>query len=367
MQASNIKPLTGLRFLACSWMVLYDCWPKLAHGGHFAFAEHGHLSVELFFVLSGFILSHVYLQSHGEGGFNYGRFLWARLSRIYPLHLATMAGLGVMALAAGAVGFQVDKTVLAWVSLPANLTLTNAWGLAPISGWNHASWSISAEWFAYLAFPLFAAVAWPLRNRPFVAVTGALALLAGLYSIFPKVAGFDLDQATIAWGALRIVPCFAYGSAIYLLWRSGAVRKQATALVGALISGALIVTMAQAGAPDMVTVALFGPLVLSLASLSSTGSKIGSSKTFVYLGEISFAMYMVTIPWTIFYVNVAARLVHAQDKQLPLMAWIGLVAAVPLLGMAAHHLIERPAREMMRGWTPSLPRALRQGVLNMAA
>ncbi len=125
--------------------------------------------------------------------------------------------------------------------------------------------------------------------------------------------------------------------------------------------------MTQVGAPDMVTVALFGPLVLSLASLSSTGSKIGSSKTFVYLGEISFAMYMVTIPWSIFYVNVAARLVHAQDKQLPLVAWIGLVAGVPLLAIVAHHLIERPAREMMRGWTAARPRALRQGVLNMAA
>ena len=366
MQTSNLKPLTGLRFLAASWMVLYDCWPKLAHGGHVSFVEKGHLSVELFFVLSGFILSHVYLQSTGEGRFNYGRFLWTRLARIYPLHLATLAGLGVMGALATVVGLPVDKTVLAWISLPANLTLTQAWGLAPISGWNHASWSISAEWFAYLSFPLFAALAWPLRRRPIAAVAGALAFLVGLYAIFPRVAGFELDQATIAWGALRIVPCFAYGCAIYLLWRSNLVRKTSIAGGGALISGALIAVLAQAAAPDAATVALFGPLVLFLAALSSTGSKLGSDKVSVYLGEISFAMYMVVIPWSIFYVNVAARLIHAQDKQLPLVAWLGLVAGVPVLAIAAHHLIERPARELMRGWADASPRPLRQGVLNPA-
>src|SRR6202161_3995096 len=138
----------------------------------------GYLGVELFFVLSGFILCPVYLDQVADGGFRYGSFLWARLARIYPLHLATLAGIGAMALAALAAGRVIDPNILSWSSLPANLLLVQAWGYAPQAGWNHPSWSISAEWFAYLSFPVFAIAAAGLRRWPGAAVTCALALLA---------------------------------------------------------------------------------------------------------------------------------------------------------------------------------------------
>jgi peptidoglycan/LPS O-acetylase OafA/YrhL len=348
MQAMDIKPLTSLRFWAASWVVLYHYWPKLATPWVSPLVEKGYLGVELFFVLSGFILCHVYLQAAGEGRLDYGGFLWARLARIYPLHLATIAGLGLMLVAAGAAGLQVDKSVLAWTSLPANLSLTQAWGLAPEAGWNHPSWSISAEWFAYLNFPVFAAVAWRLRARPYAAAAGALALLAGLYAVYPRFGGVALDHATIAWGALRIVPCFAYGCAIYLLWRSKAVARQGLAAAGALISGAAVLAAGQWSVPDTVTVSLFGPLILCLAALTATGSKLGSNRVFVYLGEISFAMYMVCIPWSLLFVNVAVRVLHEPTKQLPLMVWMVMLAGVAPLAAMAHHLVERPARTWMK-------------------
>ncbi len=354
MQPSHIKPLTGLRFLAASWVVLYHYWPKLTSPWIVPLVQKGYLGVELFFVLSGFILCHVYLDAFGERRFSYGGFLWARLARIYPLHLATLIGVGAMALAAGAAGLPVDKSVLAWGSLPANLSLTQAWGLAPEAGWNHPSWSISAEWFAYLNFPLFAGMAWAMRRRPLTAVAAALALLVGLYGVFPRVAGFPLDEATIAWGALRIVPCFSYGAAVYLAFRANMIARSALAVSGAIISGAAVAVAAGGFAPDVITVALFGPLILCLASLTSTGSKWGSNPVFVYLGEISFAMYMICIPWSLLFMNVMTRLLHTQTKQLPLPVWILMVLAVPVLASAAHHLIERPARRAMRLWPIAL-------------
>jgi peptidoglycan/LPS O-acetylase OafA/YrhL len=367
MQAANLKPLTSLRFFAAAWVVLYDVWPKLAGAHAWSLIGKGYLGVELFFVLSGFILCHVYLEAAGQGRFNYASFLWARLARIYPLHLATLLGLGLMGLIAAAAGFSVDPSVLAWTSLPANLTLTQAWGLAPQAGWNHPSWSISAEWFAYMSFPAFAWAAWSLRRRPYAATAGALALLVSLYAIFPRLAGFELDQATIAWGALRIVPCFAYGCACYLLWRSGAVSRRAAAKAGALISGAAVMLAGQAGAPDVVTVTLFGPLIVSLAALSSTGSKLGSQPILVYLGEISFAMYMVCIPWSLLFVNIATRVLHTPTKQLPLPVWLVLAVGVVPLAAMAHHLVERPARERMRVWAQVLPRRTQMGSVKIPA
>ncbi len=367
MPAEHIKPLTGLRFLAAAWVVLFSYWPHLAGFAAPRMVQKGYLGVELFFVLSGFILCHVYLQRAGEGGFRYGGFLWARLARVYPLHIATLAGLGLMGVLAGAAGLPVDPSVLAWSALPANLSLTQAWGLAPVAGWNHPSWSISAEWFAYLCFPLFAAAAWRLRARPYAALVGALALLAGLYAIFPRLTGFDLTQATIAWGALRIVPCFTLGCATYLMWRSGAVNRPRVAAWGAYFSGASALAAAQFGAADMLIVAFFAPLLLCLASLTSTGSKLGTARIFVYLGEISYAVYMVCIPWSLLFVNVAARVIHAQDKLLPWPIWAILVVGVVPVAAAAHHLVERPAREAMKAWVSGLPQRTQKAVEGMAA
>ncbi len=366
-KAQDIKPLTALRFFAAAWVVLYDYWPKLAIHATPALIAKGYLGVDLFFVLSGFILCHVYLQSAGDGQMKYIPFLWARLARVYPLHLATLAGVGLMGAIAALARLPVDSSLLSWSSLPANLSLTQAWGLAPESGWNHASWSISAEWFAYIIFPVFAAVAWRLRGRPHAAVAGALALLIGLYGVFPKLAGFELTHATIAWGALRILPCFIYGCAIYLLWRAQAIRSQALAVAGALISGAALLGFGQAGAADVVIVAGFGPLILSLASLTSTGSRLGSNPVLIYLGEISFALYMTCIPWSLLFVNIATRLLHSPTKQLPGPLWLVLVFGLVPVAALAHRLVEQPARNQMKAWTLVAARPTQNGAIVIAA
>jgi peptidoglycan/LPS O-acetylase OafA/YrhL len=107
--AAHIKPLTALRFFAAMWVVLYHYWPNLQGAAAMpALVGKGYLGVELFFTLSGFILCHVYLESFGEGRFRYGAFLWNRLARVYPLHLATLLGVMALGLAATAAGFAID-------------------------------------------------------------------------------------------------------------------------------------------------------------------------------------------------------------------------------------------------------------------
>jgi len=311
--------------------------------------------VEVFFILSGFILSHVYLPHAEEGRFHYGKFLWARLARIYPLHLICLAAIGVLGVAAVLAGRVIDPNILNLPSLTPNLLLVHAWGLAPVSGWNHPSWSISAEWFAYLSFPAFAWATLKLAKRPEMALALSLALVFVLNALFLKFAGFELTRATIAWGALRIVPCFGYGCALYLVWRSGAVQSRIAALAGALFFGAALLFGAQAGLPDPALVAIAGGLILFLASLSSTGSKALSHPVFVYLGEISYSIYMVHTLWDLVFSNGAAAFFHLGDKHLPLGLWLVLIAGVVPLAAASYHLIERPARERLREWGQAAP------------
>ncbi len=347
---ANLKPLTSLRFAAAMWVVVYHYWPALTAAAMPGLVAKGYLGVELFFVLSGFILSHVYLQSFGDGGFRYGSFLWARLARIYPLHLATLAGLGLLIGGAALLGVKAGDQVLILSSLPAQLTLTQAWGLAPHGGWNHPSWSISAEWFAYLTFPAFAWVAWRLRARPRLAVALALCLIAALDLGFERLAGFPLTRATIAWGALRIVPCFAYGCAIHLLWRAGKAEDRLVAVIRAAGFLLGVVLAAAAGDSDAVSIALFGGLIFSLAALSRSGSRLMSSRLGVYLGEVSFAVYMVCIPWELAFTGLVQKMLHLANGPLPWPLWPVMLAGVVLVAMLAHHVVERPARAAMRAW-----------------
>ena len=344
----DLKPLTALRFAAALWVVSYHYWPHLAGVATPGLVANGYLGVELFFVLSGFILSHVYLESFGEGRFHYGKFLWARIARVYPLHIAVLAGLGALAVAATVAGMTLGTGLVNWAALPANLLMLHAWGLAPAAAWNHPSWSISAEWFAYLSFPAFAWLAWRLKDRPNLALMGALILLIGLYDIFEALAGFPLTSATFRWGALRIVPCFAYGVAIHLMWRAATIRTRPQAKAWSAAFAVMIVALAQFGAPDAASVAVFGGLILALASLTSTGSKLLSGRVGVYLGEVSYAVYMVCFPWLLVFGKAMEKLGHGTAWSLPI--WLAMFAGVVPAAMVAHHLVERPARTFLRGW-----------------
>jgi peptidoglycan/LPS O-acetylase OafA/YrhL len=195
----NLKILAAVRFFAAMWVLSFHFWPSLG-SSMWNIVVKGYLGVELFFVLSGFILSHVYLSAFGERRFSYANFLWARLARIYPVHLVMLAGMAALIAAAALAGIRTGDKVPILSSLPAELTLTPAWGFAPEGGWNHPSWSISAEWFAYLSFPAFTSVAWRLRARPKLAAVLALLLVASLETSFERLAGFPLSRATIAWG-----------------------------------------------------------------------------------------------------------------------------------------------------------------------
>jgi len=345
---ANLKPLTAIRFWAALWVVLYDFWPDLT-GGHPPVIARGNLGVELFFVLSGFILSHVYLRGFEAGRFKYGSFLWARIARIWPLHVATLLGIGALAAVATLMGVQMTHPVIAWDALPANLLLVHAWDLAPRVGWNHPSWSISAEWFAYLAFPVFAFISAKLAKRPRVALAGVLILLVPVYGLFEATQGFPLTSATTHLGFVRILPPFAYGCVLHLVWRSGVVRSRREAKLGLLTAFALIVALAGLGAPDAAVVAAFGLLILSLAGLSSTGSAWLTDGVSVYLGEASFALYMVAIPWRLGFGGLMERLLNLpDDAHWPLFAWLALIAGAIATGMLAHNLVERPARILLR-------------------
>src|SRR5438105_2275068 len=83
---------------------------------------------------------------------------------------------------------------------------------------------------------------------PVLGVIAAVVFLVGLYAGFQALAGFPLTAATIRWGALRIVPCFALGCALHNLWRARPAVSRPWALAGAAFSGGAVLTLSALGA-----------------------------------------------------------------------------------------------------------------------
>jgi len=343
----DLRALTTLRFFAAAWVVLFTAWPHLDAGFTLIAVTKGYLGVETFFVLSGFILSHVYLQTVGEKGFSYKGFLWARVARVYPLHLLTLGAMVTLGIGAGLVGMAVDPSLSDWRALPAHLTMTHAWGLAPSAAFNHPSWSISAEWFAYLTFPVFAWVAWRARERPASAVLAAATGGLVIYAAFERLAGFPLTEATFRWGALRIAPCFALGCALYLAHRRGPLAHAGWVAAAFAL---LTVALASLRAWDPLVVLCAGGTILGMAGMDNDRAGFLSSRVGVYLGEISYSIYMVCAPVLLLATNLGERVLGG-DGRFHVFVWLAMIAAIVVAASLTYHLVERPARKVLRGLT----------------
>ena len=200
----EIKSHTGLRGFAALLVVAYHLQfgpgYKLQIETATAFFNRCYLMVDLFFLLSGFILCYVTNAELGITASQARTFLRDRVARIYPLHVFALVSLTAFTLlSAGllAAAGRVHEDLGSFADWLSQLLLLNAWRPAQ-SEWNVPSWSISAEAFAYIIFPLLVNL-WAAHQRlTQVAVLGC----SLAFSVF---AGRSLD-ITVGIAPLR---CFA--------------------------------------------------------------------------------------------------------------------------------------------------------------
>jgi len=136
---TKLDALTGLRFIAASLIVAEHARMLQIPVPNYAWD----FGVSFFFVLSGFILTYVYPAL--ESRKSIFRFYVARIARIWPAHLVALALVVVL------FKFPLDRTLLA-----ANILLLQGWvpSLPWYFSYNAVSWTISAEWFFYIVFPV---------------------------------------------------------------------------------------------------------------------------------------------------------------------------------------------------------------------
>ena len=152
----RISALTALRFFAAFVVVIFHMADYSFKGLLGGPLEKGHLAVDLFFILSGFILAHIYGAAFAEKGYSKRAFFVARFARIYPGHLTMMIVFLLYVIILGSIGFPYNPERYRPQSFLWHVTLLDAWGLDRELSWNIPAWSISAEFFAYTMFPFIA-------------------------------------------------------------------------------------------------------------------------------------------------------------------------------------------------------------------
>ena len=352
----EIRPLTGVRGFAAAAVVFlhfHPAWSVLLPflGSWGAVAMHGGLGVDLFFMLSGFILSYVYCAGDRTLGWaGYRHFLWARLARIFPNHLAMVLVFLALVVVTTLCHHPLHGPY-PFSQLPAQFAMTEAWIYTPALTWNYPSWSVSVEWLAYLCvFP----VAWHLLRLP----VGAVASMTIGYALLGCWCALSAHRGPF-WADTMVAVEFLVGALFYQVHRQSArltrVCQRGASAVFALLAALWFCPVGPWQTTLMIF--LFPPLLLGLTSDRSAVGGLLSTPVALWFGRTSYALYMS---------HAAAQriLKTALPAERFAGASPGLRAAVFLVnvlfilgGMAAlYYLVEVPARNWMRRfgrrWSP---------------
>lgn len=368
----------------CALLVAMMHFPAAGPLSESPLVRNAYLFVDYFFVLSGFVIAHGYGRKLG-GGLQYLRFVVLRLGRIYPLHVAVLAAFvafealrwAVPALRGdGAAPFSQGNTL---PELARSLALLNGMGVESNLTWNGPSWSISAEVWTYLLFGL---VVMALGRRHWLALVAAV--LAGpaiLYAWSPH-----FMDATWDFGFVRCVYGFSLGALLYRMAgpglaaaRAGAGGSRLVWTVAELIAIATVagfVAVAGHGGVGIAAPFVFAWALVIFAREGGLASRMLKSRAFLWLGALSYGIYMV-------HIFVQSRMINAATlaEKLTGLDLVGdfairgerfygfgmdgeafgtlmmglMIVLVLATALVAHFLVEKPFQRLSRRIADRLP------------
>ena len=337
---ARIDALTSLRFFAAFAVVVYHMRDYSLGSLRDGPLQKAWLAVDLFFILSGFILAHVYGAAFAQRKGSSRKFLVARLARIYPAHLAMM------------IVFLIYIIILILIGLPYNaeryrpesflwhVALLDGWGIDRGLTWNFPAWSISAEFSAYLLFPF---IVRPLMQlRPQIA-THSLLLLLGAFALLNGP--LRLTERTVDFSIIRVLPEFLMG---VLAYRA---RHHLVACVGnpnvAFSSAtAILVAFVWLNVPAAAIVSDFVALIVFGAAGTGLLAAVLAWRPLIYLGETSYSLYLVhafilSILYNAFKIPRIAAFVPINVRD-----WLVIVAVLSAASLL-YHLVEKPGRRIV--------------------
>lgn len=374
--ASHIPSLTPLRGIAAILVLFFhfDLFVGPLLPGNIMLIDKWYLMVDLFFVLSGFIMYHVYGSWFAKdiSRNQFLSYMKARFARLYPLHFFTllfmigMSSLLWLRIGYGNLGF-LEQALFDPKAIPTSLLLIQAWGFHITAPLNTASWSISVELFLYLVFPVI--ILFLVRfGRParWIMVGAALFSLLAITFYFslsaPYVGAYTIGVIT-GTSLLRGLAGFMAGMLAYELYQSGWQRdilKQGHWFWGIWLL--LFALWFKNLLPDVIAIAIFALLILHTAYVEGAVKRMLNTRLLSYLGKISYSIYMVHMPLILSPYIVKLLLAPSGQESYSngppdatdanyLMNWAGVILfSLIAIGVASltYRFIEVPMRRKLK-------------------
>jgi peptidoglycan/LPS O-acetylase OafA/YrhL len=339
LQRLGYRPaLDGLRAVAIAAVLLFHA-AGLLPGGYFG--------VDLFFVLSGFLITTLLLEEHAaRGTISLRGFYQRRALRLLPALVVLLTAFLVVATAAALVGDRAQGKdvfgVLAGLGYFSNLAMTAEPASSPMPGELRHLWSLAQEEQFYLLWPLVLIV---LLRRRLPGLVLAVAAGAAGVTVLRHVQLHVEDAAAgrIVFGPdVRGLPILVGCCLALILARS---RGPSRVLTASLAPFAVLCVLALFFLPGS-RLLVPGPLVVfSLACAAllvvalddrSPVARLLSTRPLVYGGRISYSLYLWHFP---FFVMVGLNDPSAEHALVPSVA---AVAATFACAIASYHFVELP-------------------------
>lgn len=360
-RAGRVTALEGMRGAVMLMTMIYHAWQfgggPAGHqeGAMAVVARGGSWVVSFFFVMTGMLVYGSFCRKVLDGADpgSAGRTLLRRLLRVLPLYWVAL----LVVWAARNPGFPGDL-----VDLGTHVTLTQVFDQERIFFSIGPAWSLAPQIALYLALalawrPLTSAAARRARRGrtavllvpPAVLVLGGVGYLAFVTVVAPAAG----DDWPVWFNPLALAPSLGVGMAIAVLdaVRPLSLERRAARVAGsaaALLAIAGMVLLAQQAHPDTLSVQVFrlactgafGVFVLVCLGLppGSAWSRLWSARPLVWLGTISFSVYLWHEPALLFMRHLGV--VSTQDPTV-WTAGVQIVAGT-LVGWLAYCLLERP-------------------------
>lgn len=297
----HILTLQSMRFIFCILILINHFFEST---GKLHFYYGGDAGVTFFFILSGFVLSMGCGASIKNGTFKYIQFLRKRLAKVYPLHLVTFTIALCMSFVAG-VKFNITKTLL-HVFMLQEFTLSEDM----LRYGTGLSWFLGTLFFCYLLFPFLYRQLIISRNRVFRVMLTLYVLLA--LAIESCCNNSAIDDFIFAFPPLRVID-FVVGIIAYRLYTAPFsihfrqwIDRQSTTILSILeiiivVSVSALTYIPYCSLPSWIRFAPLFWLPFSLLiywfAISSNNkgiiTKLLSQRALVFLGNISFEIYML--------------------------------------------------------------------------
>lgn len=356
-RAPMIAALTGIRSVTALWVVvdhlqdpLFDLFPGLEGFLRYP-VQNGHLAIEIFFVLSGFIMAHNYAARMDIGPV-YRKFLWARVARIYPVHLTTLLMVVLLSFTSPpafrrALGEDFPDNP---VNLVGNLFMLQS--IPGFRGYDAPSWSLCCEFGAYLFMPVLAW--WATRLTPRAAlVWSAVVLLGGVVALNVTAVTNPWKMSySIMW--IRILVEFTAGVLLWAWWREkdrGSARWDVVAIGCLLVTGFVCFTVDPESRLTFVALPFLAVFVLACASATGPFGRLLCTRPMVWSGNLTYSLYLVHC---VTYLVIQQVLPYERVDEAPLIVRIGwftiALVWIALSAIGMYYLVEEPGRKLLMRW-----------------